>query len=135
LAFCGQTDQPGDLAEGERAKAEWLSQFTVRLNTDEGEEASLFNGAVPQTLMMMNGPLPRRATSLEEDGVLRRVVASRAAPAEKVERLYLAALTRRPTRRELEMARQLIAASGDPATALQDLWWALLNSNEFILDH
>jgi hypothetical protein len=133
--LCGEPERPVAVDERERAKSEWLSQFTMRLDTDEGEETVLFNGAVPQALMMMNGPLVRRATSLEQDSVLRRVVQSRVTPAEKVEQLYLAALTRRPTRRELDAARQFVAASGDVAIALQDLWWALLNSNEFILDH
>ncbi len=34
------------------------------------------------------------------------------------------------------MANELLAArKGDTAAALQDVWWALLNSNEFILNH
>jgi hypothetical protein len=29
----------------------------------------------------------------------------------------------------------LVARGGKQAEALQDLWWAILNSNEFILQH
>jgi hypothetical protein len=50
--------------------------------------------------------------------------------------LYLAALARRPTRQETSLANDLLAArGGDVGAALQDIWWALLNSNEFILIH
>jgi hypothetical protein len=27
------------------------------------------------------------------------------------------------------------ARKGDAAAALQDIWWAVLNSNEFIINH
>jgi hypothetical protein len=48
----------------------------------------------------------------------------------------LAALTRLPTAKEKTAAQQLLTVNqGKEATALADLWWALLNSNEFILDH
>ena len=65
------------------------------------------------------------------------VAASRISPEEKVEHLFLAALARQPNRAELNLATRLIGASarGDATAPLEDIWWALLNSNEFILDH
>ena len=55
---------------------------------------------------------------------------------EKVEHLFLAALSRKPTSRELPAIAKILASAKDkPAIALEDIWWALLNSNEFILDH
>ena len=34
------------------------------------------------------------------------------------------------------MANQLMKArKGDAVGALQDIWWAVLNSNEFIINH
>ena len=37
---------------------------------------------------------------------------------------------------EIEVANKLLAArKGDVVAALQDIWWAVLNSNEFILNH
>lgn len=56
--------------------------------------------------------------------------------ADRVERLYLAALARRPERKELAICNKLLAArEGNSGEALRDVWWALLNSNEFILQH
>ena len=55
--------------------------------------------------------------------------------AEKVEHLFLASIAREPTKRELDLAVRMLSANGNEAAALQDIWWALLNSSEFILDH
>ena len=52
-----------------------------------------------------------------------------------VQKLYLATLSRYPNSREVSMARKLMAGSQDPLAAYQDLFWALLNSNEFIFVH
>jgi hypothetical protein len=56
--------------------------------------------------------------------------------AEKIRYLYLAALSRLPTRQELNVSNELLVARrGNVGAALQDIWWALLNTNEFILNH
>jgi hypothetical protein len=53
----------------------------------------------------------------------------------KVQQLYLAALARRPTQLEMKMYQQLLVYhQQNELAALQDLWWALLNSNQFILN-
>jgi hypothetical protein len=55
---------------------------------------------------------------------------------QKVGHLFLSALSREPTKRELAAAATIRQAGGGNETAaLEDIWWALLNSNEFILDH
>jgi hypothetical protein len=122
-------------AELQREKRDWLAQFTQDLETDEGDEANTFNGAIPQSLAMMNGELIQRALTSEQS-FLHRLARSELKPAEKLNRLFLATVARRPTRREVEAANQLLVShQGDAAAALEDLCWALLNSNEFILDH
>jgi len=48
----------------------------------------------------------------------------------------MAALARKPTPVEASSATYLISQrGGDAAAAMQDVWWAILNSNEFILQH
>lgn len=49
--------------------------------------------------------------------------------------LYLAALCRYPTDRELALAADHIRLSGDRRQGLEDLLWALLNSKEFLFRH
>lgn len=126
----------GSQADKEKARLAWLGQFSQSLKTDEGDEEHSFNGTIPQSLMMMNGELMQQAISAEHSALLKRVAESKMQPHEKVEHLFLAAVARKPVKRELEVAQQLIAThQGDVNEALTDIWWALLNSNEFILDH
>jgi hypothetical protein len=85
--------------------------------------------------MMFNGELVKRATGLGQGGFLDAAVRS-GRPTEAINALYLAALARKPSPKELTAASALVAArKGDVGSALQDVWWAVLNSNEFILNH
>jgi hypothetical protein len=52
-----------------------------------------------------------------------------------VDSIYLAALSRHPNDREVARAKQYLEAYPDSLHVLQDLFWALLNSNEFVLIH
>jgi hypothetical protein len=57
-------------------------------------------------------------------------------PAEKIHYLFRAGLGRAASEDEFLIANKLLVAHrGDPAKALQDVWWAVLNTNEFILNH
>jgi len=126
----------GDYAAQERAKSQWLRQFTIAFGTDEGGEATTFNGTIPQALMMFNGDFIRQAVSLEPGNLLRTVADSNLKPIEKINYLFEAGLARTAHREEVMMANQLLMArEGDMAEAMQDLWWAILNSNEFIMNH
>jgi hypothetical protein len=55
----------------------------------------------------------------------------------KIEILYLTALARKPTSAELSAFDKTFQNSRDhdPIHGLQDVFWALLNSNEFIINH
>jgi hypothetical protein len=132
----------GTYEEQERQKAEWLRQFTLAFGTDEGDETTTFNGTIPQALMMFNGELIRKATGVEQGSFLHTVAASPIKPEDKIEYLFQAALGRNPIRSrkpeedEIVMANKLLVArGGDTVGALQDIFWAVLNSNEFIIQH
>ncbi|MFM7519554.1 MAG: DUF1549 and DUF1553 domain-containing protein [Planctomycetota bacterium] len=145
LLTATEADRVGGEGEGEstrgeaaaRRKDEWLSQFIIAFGTDEGDEATTFNGSIPQVLMMFNGDLVKSATAVGQGGFLDRIARSNDLKnAAKIDLLYRAALARRPTARELKVANQIMGArKGDAAAALQDIWWAVLNSNEFIINH
>jgi hypothetical protein len=115
----------------------WLRQFTTAFGTDENDEATTFNGSIPQALTLMNGDLVRRATGNQKGSMLYRIAwDEKLDNAEKIRYLYQAALSRLPTRQELNISNELLVArQGNVGEALQDIWWALLNTNEFILIH
>jgi Protein of unknown function (DUF1549)/Protein of unknown function (DUF1553) len=127
----------GSYEEQEKVKHEWLDQFTIAFGTDDNDETTTFNGTIPQTLMMMNGDLMKKAIGTDKGSFLEQVAAnSKMSNAAKINHLFLAALARKPTASETLAANQLMSLRGGDATAaLQDVWWAVLNSNEFILNH
>lgn len=124
----------GIIATGDD-RHQWLGQVTQKMGNDEDAETSALDGTVSQSLLMMNGHLMNRATDLQS-GVLKGVIASKMSPREKVEHLFLAALSRKPDKREIKAIDEIIQSrQHETNKALQDIWWALLNSNEFIVDH
>ena len=127
----------GSYEEQEDTKSKWLRQFTLAFGTDEGDEATTFNGTIPQALMMMNGELIKKATSMEDGSFLTTIAKTdKLRPAEKIDYLFLAGMGRSPTSDEVAIANKLVQARGNnAAAALQDIWWAVLNSNEFIINH
>lgn len=126
-----------DYEAAERRRNRWMQQFVTAFGTDENDEQTTFNGTIPQALMMMNGELVEDAVDLSGGSFLHDLLAGKGKSAEKVNRLYLAALTRRPTRLEINRLNKLVRGypRGQEAAAWQDLFWALLNSNEFIFVH
>ncbi len=137
LLTATEADKTGE--KGEKAakkKDAWLGQFVIAFGTDEGDDATTFNGSIPQVLMMFNGELVKLATSTGKGGFLDRVASSGLKNQGKIDALYLAALARKPSAKEVATANDLMMArKGDAIGALQDIWWAVLNSNEFIINH
>ncbi len=127
----------GNYAQQERQKNMWLQQFSQAFGTDEGDETTTFNGTIPQTLMMFNGDLIQNATSTSKGSLLDNLIANqKMSLSKKVDRLFKAGLSRKATRSEQKLAVDLIRARGGSVReGLRDLWWVVLNSNEFIFNH
>ncbi len=125
--------------QDQRRRDDWLRQFLFAFANDEGEETTNFQGTIPQALMMMNGELMKTALSGKPGSFLADVLASarrsRAPVNYMVDSIYLASLSRYPTARERQFAHHFLETNPDSLQVLQDLFWALLNSNEFILVH
>lgn len=137
LLIATEADKAGRTERGNSSKQreEWLRQFVIAFGTDENDETTTFNGTIPQALMMMNGELIQKAISAENGSYLHRVLSRDEPDLKKLHRLYLAALGRRASPRELNVANQIVQATGDRFAAFQDVFWAVLNSNEFIINH
>jgi len=130
----------GSADDGNKKRDAWMRQFLFAFANDEAEESTSFQGTIPQALMMMNGELMGTALSGKPGSFLCEVVAQaqrqgRSPEAHMVDSLYLAALSRHPSVKELGRARLYLESFPDSLQVLQDLFWALLNSNEFVLNH
>ena len=121
--------------QADQQRREWLQQFVRAFGTDDGSESSSFDGTIPQALMMMNGPLVKDAVSIKPGSHLHDLLAGKGSDAQKVQKLFLTALSRMPTKPELAMIQKNLKDSDESMSIYQDLFWALLNSNEFIFNH
>lgn len=54
-------------------------------------------------------------------------------PEKIIEELFLRALCRKPSARELQSTLEVLGSAQDPRIALEDILWALLNSKEFMM--
>ncbi|HVL15718.1 MAG TPA: DUF1549 and DUF1553 domain-containing protein [Gemmata sp.] len=86
-----------------------------------------YEAGIPQALRLMNSPVANNPAAV------RHVLGSAKAPAEAIERIYLAALSRRPTPGEMTMLTEYVAKADAATTAYGDILWAALNSSEFTL--
>jgi hypothetical protein len=86
-----------------------------------------------QALHLINGETT--TGKIVEGKVVERLLAETGRPDAVVEALYLRCLSRQPTPEEAERIGSRLAAAPDKAKALEDLFWALLNSNEFLFNH
>ncbi|HZL90903.1 MAG TPA: DUF1549 domain-containing protein [Pirellulaceae bacterium] len=128
-----QKSAGGDI---EQSRRDFLEELFRKSGNDDEEEMSHEGGNV-QSELMMNSRFTRRVVSSEQEGRLKDLIARKELPfAEKVDHLFLAALSRKPTAQEQQDIGKIMASAKDnEGAALEDIWWALLNSNEFILDH
>jgi hypothetical protein len=115
------------------ARAEFVVRFTNQ------EKRTEYQTSILQALTLMNGKLVDGATSLERSETLAAVIdAPFFDDAQKIEALFLATLSRKPTPAEADHFVQYISkggAEGNLQSALGDVFWALLNSAEFMLNH
>lgn len=120
----------------EEQRRRWMQQFVVAFENDENDESTTFNGTIPQALMMMNSELMEKACSVERGSFLFESMSSPGNEAQKIQELYLAALSRNPTKSELGKVQKMLKSYGNQKLmGYQDLFWALLNSNEFVFIH
>ena len=126
------------LRQLEGMKREHLKKFIFLLDNGEMEEVEAFNGTVPQALMMINGNLVNDSASHEEYGsFVNYVLGKWREPMERMEHIYLNVLSRLPTSKEKTYFQRYLERSlyRNKNLAYEDLYWVLLNSAEFSLNH
>jgi hypothetical protein len=121
----------------------WMNKLVVNFGDDEGNEQT-FNGTVVQALLLMNGDEINRAITDTKYGTVARVIKTRNLRKGMYE-LFMTALNRPPTpaeyKRILSPAMYRLPRISKRMDLkfftdfFQDLYWALLNSNEFFLNH
>jgi hypothetical protein len=121
-----------------RIRDAWIRNLTSSFGDDEGNEVT-FNGTVVQALLMMNGGDIQQAISSTKKGTVPLAIVTKRSPRAVIQFLYMAALNRPATDRDVDRVMRIYSnapvSSRDGLSFWQDVFWALLNSNEFILNH
>jgi hypothetical protein len=86
-----------------------------------------------QALHLLNGETT--TGKIAEGKVVERLLAAKKEPVVVAEELYVRCLGRKPTPTEAARIAAKLGRETDPKQDLEDLFWALLNTNEFLFNH
>ena len=86
-----------------------------------------------QALHMLNGGTLQ--LKIGQGGLVKKMVAEGKTPAQVIESLYIRSLSRKPAPEEMERLLGVVAQSENPTQGLEDVFWAILNSREFVFNH
>jgi len=86
-----------------------------------------------QALHLMNGDVVN--SKIAGGGVLKALQDQGLQPMQVVEQLYITCLSRKPTPDEVAALSPMFAEGSDAQKALEDVFWALLNSREMLFNH
>jgi len=86
-----------------------------------------------QALHMLNGNTIQG--KIQQGGVVKKLLDAGQSPPQVIDSLYIRALSRKPTPEETERLLTIVGQSANPQQGLEDVFWAVLNSREFLFNH
>ncbi|MEZ6142422.1 MAG: DUF1549 and DUF1553 domain-containing protein [Zavarzinella sp.] len=86
-----------------------------------------------QSLHLLNGDATTQR--IRQGNVTTKLLGTKRPDGEMIEYLYMKTLSRKPTKDELDKLTKILTAEGDKARFFEDLFWALMNSREFVFNH
>jgi hypothetical protein len=89
--------------------------------------------SLSQALHLINGETVH--TRIQQGGVVARLLEQGQTPDAVLDQLYWRCLARPPTDEERQAVAAEITAVGDAKVVLEDAFWVLLNSREFVFNH
>ena len=135
-----QIERSSQSANASSERKGFIDEFVRTFGTDEIATATpTYDGTITQSLMMMNSPLMNRVTSCVPGSYLHELIKDESrSDKDRIEAIYLAALSRRPTSHEVKAIASMLDEAkdkGDRAAIYSDTLWAVVNSAEFALNH
>jgi hypothetical protein len=108
-------------------------QFARFFEGADNAPPTAYAAGMPQALRLMNSPQMAQAR-LTNVAVRSGEVTRGSAPEKAIEKLYLTALSRRPTADETAKMTEFVKKHPDPRAAYGDVLWVLLQTSEFALN-
>jgi uncharacterized protein YjdB len=105
-----------------RATRETVCSCEVKMEPNLGQALHLINGENVHE-------------KIKQGGVVAKLLETGKNPQQAVDELYLRCLSRKPTAEETAELSEQLAGVTEPKAVLEDVFWALLNSREFVFNH
>ncbi|HKB01014.1 MAG TPA: DUF1549 and DUF1553 domain-containing protein [Gemmataceae bacterium] len=86
-----------------------------------------------QSLHMLNGDAT--TNRIRQGQLIQKRLAEKKSPDQIIEELYLRTLTRRPSPEEMGKLQAALKEEPDKAKGFEDVFWALMNTREFVFNH
>lgn len=86
-----------------------------------------------QALHLLNGDTVN--AKLQQGGLINKWVEEKKPVEQVIEEMYIRCLSRKPTAQEQEFFKPLFNPANDQKKVLEDVFWSLLNSREFLFNH
>ncbi|MEX2168934.1 MAG: DUF1549 and DUF1553 domain-containing protein [Pirellulales bacterium] len=113
---------------------EFLDTFGRPARTTACECERTNDATLGQSLQLFNGSLVQQKL-IDKKNRFHQLLEAGRTPPEVLNELYRSAVCRQPTEAELQAATAHIASKENPSEGLEDVCWALLNSDEFLTQH
>ncbi|HVX10433.1 MAG TPA: DUF1549 domain-containing protein [Pirellulales bacterium] len=123
--------QPQNPFSDDSMRGQFLARFA-----DDSARRSEAQTSILQALSLMNGSFTGTATNGDRGQLISAVAELPFLDAAgRIETLYLATLSRRPEPTEVAKLLEYVRQAPSEQDALADIFWALLNSAEFVFNH
>jgi hypothetical protein len=86
-----------------------------------------------QALHLLNGATVN--SKIKSGKVVDRMLEQKLSPEEIITEIYLRSVARKPTPQEMESLIAAVQSQKNSRAALEDIFWAVLNSREFVFNH
>jgi hypothetical protein len=86
-----------------------------------------------QALHLINGDTIQG--KIAQGGIIKQLIDGGKQPPQVIESLYIRALSRRPSAEEMQRLMGIVTQAENPQVGLEDVFWAVLNSREFLFNH
>jgi hypothetical protein len=105
-----------------RAKRESVCACEVKMEPNLSQALHLINGETSNLKIRQGGMIPA-------------MLQAGKTPTDVITEIYVRCFTRKPTEQELAKLLELTAGQENPQEVLEDIFWSILNSREFLFNH
>ncbi|MFO0815358.1 MAG: DUF1549 and DUF1553 domain-containing protein [Gemmatales bacterium] len=116
--------------KGRGGSREQFRKFFQAEADDDAGVTEEYSHGIPQVLRLMND-----ANMNNINGVISSLMKSSSTPEQMIQSLYMRVLSRPATTKEVARMKKYLEGDRDTKRGYSDIFWALMNSSEFVFNH